>query len=270
MLMGAMNNPANKLLDELCLFGELSFDFVEITIEAEHATPEIIRKQKNRINDIISSYNFGVLGHLPWYFHVAHQYPSILKAYEKETIKALDAACALKAEKVTIHTEFLPTLMGRKALVKGTIETVGRMKKEAEDRGILLCVENMDGASFTIDEFRGLVDGVGVKLTFDIGHANIGGGMGGIEAFMREFKNDIAHVHAHDNFGKDDLHLPIGAGGIDWKKVVKKLRGFYDSTITIETHSPDRGYLEASKEKFETIWYGKRKAGKLYDYPEIA
>jgi sugar phosphate isomerase/epimerase len=267
MLVGAMNNPGNKLLDELCLFGELSFDFVEVTIEAENATPEIIRKQKKRINDIISSYNFGVLGHLPWYFHVAHPYPAILKAYEKESIKAMDAACVLKAEKVTIHTEFLPTIMDRKALVEGTIKTMGRMKREADDRGILLCVENMDGASFTIDEFRRLVDGVGVKLTFDIGHANIGGGIG---AFVKEFKSDISHVHAHDNFGKDDLHLPIGAGGIDWKKVVKTLRGFYDDTVTIETHSQDRDYLRASREKFEIIWYGERKAKKLYDYPEIA
>jgi sugar phosphate isomerase/epimerase len=264
MLLGAMNNPRNRLLDELCLFGELSFDFAEITIEAKGATPETIMREKRKINDIVSSYNFGVLGHLPWYFHVVHPYPSILKAYERENIKALDAASALKAEKVTIHVEFLPTLVDRKELVEGTIRMAGKMKREAEERGILLCVENMDTASFTINEFRRLVDETGVKITFDVGHANIGGN---IRPFMRGLKKEIAHVHAHDNFGKDDLHLPIGAGGIDWEGTAGMLKKFYDGTVTLEIHSHERDYLRISKEKFEEIWYGKKKARKMYEYP---
>jgi len=53
-----------------------------------------------------------------------------------------------------------------------------------------------------------------------------------------------------DHFGKEDQHLPIGAGIIDFSKVVKALKGIgYNDTITLEVFSRDRDYLKMSKKK---------------------
>ena len=61
----------------------------------------------------------------------------------------------------------------------------------------------------------------------------------------------IAHVHASDNFGKEDNHLPIGAGTVDFQKIVKGLINIgYDQTVTFEIFSRDRDYLRISREKF--------------------
>ena len=41
-----MNNPHKKLVDEIHLFGEMNFDYLELTIEHPHARPEFIEKNK--------------------------------------------------------------------------------------------------------------------------------------------------------------------------------------------------------------------------------
>jgi sugar phosphate isomerase/epimerase len=54
----------------------------------------------------------------------------------------------------------------------------------------------------------------------------------------------IAHMHVHDNRGgtsvKDDLHLALGEGSVDYAAIIKSLvnKG-YDSTITMEVKPQD-------------------------------
>ncbi len=90
-----------------------------------------------------------------------------------------------------------------------------------------------------------------------MGHAFLNGGDVSIENMAKKFSDKLLHVHASDNNGKDDLHLPIGAGKINWEKAVKALKAAgYDGTITLEVFSQDTEYLQISKRKFEEIWRG--------------
>ena len=93
------------------------------------------------------------------------------------------------------------------------------------------------------------------KLTLDTGHANMESKGGKrVLGFIERFSGRIAHVHANDNFGKEDNHLPIGAGTIDFPKIIKALKGIgYDGTITLEVFSQDRDYLKISKEKLTVM-----------------
>jgi sugar phosphate isomerase/epimerase len=69
------------------------------------------------------------------------------------------------------------------------------------------------------------------------------------------FPDRIGHLHVSDHFGKEDQHLPIGAGIIDFSKVVKALKGIgYNDTITLEVFSRDRDYLKMSKKKMEELF----------------
>ncbi|MFH1122185.1 MAG: TIM barrel protein, partial [Pseudomonadota bacterium] len=59
----------------------------------------------------------------------------------------------------------------------------------------------------------------------------------------------------NDNFGKEDSHLPIGAGIIDFERILRGLKETqYDSTLTLEVFSRDRDYLKLSKEKIKKMW----------------
>jgi len=268
VIIGAMNSPKSSLAEEIAIFGELSFDFVEITIEAPSATPERIAADKKRILDSLHSYNFGVLAHLPWYFSVAHPYPRVQEAINGEFCKAFDAAAALGAKKVTMHTEFLPAgVQERQVHVAKTIETAKLLEKEARERGLQLLVENYDQGSFSLKEFALLFAEVDIGLTLDIGHASLQEGEG-VEGYIARFKKRISHVHLHDNDRKLDQHLPLGAGKIDVARAVKSLKAFYDGTITLEVHSRERGYLKMSKDALEILWYGRKHHEKNKEYQQ--
>lgn len=266
MLLGAMNDPQKDILEEIKLFGEMGFDFVELAVEAPGGKPEKLLEKKKEIEDLLNSYNFGVLAHFPWYFHLASHYEKIRDAYLAETKKALEAVAEFKAKSVTLHSEFLPSLFrsNRKLLVAQVRESLGMLREKAEEKGITLLLENGFEDAEGFSEF--LPKGVGITL--DLGHANLS--KDGIEGYLRKFKNRISHVHASDNFGKEDNHLPIGAGGIKWKEVLEKLKRFYDGTITLEIHAEDRDYLALSRDKIEILWYGEKKfrENKEYLFPK--
>jgi sugar phosphate isomerase/epimerase len=261
-----MNDPKKGVAGEIALFGEMGFDFFELTLEAPCAHPDRLMKEKKAVRDALSSYNFGVLAHMPWYFSVAHPYQSVQEAINGEFGRAFDAAAGFGAKKVTLHTEFLPAgIEEREVRVARTIEGIGRLRKEAEDRGLELLVENFNAGSFTIKEFKRLFSEVDAGMTLDVGHAFTADGEG-LQNYLAQFRKRVRHVHLHDNDRRSDQHLPLGAGKIDVDRAVKELKSFYDGTITLEVHSQDRDYLRISREKLEILWFGKAKFEENQDY----
>jgi sugar phosphate isomerase/epimerase len=93
-------------------------------------------------------------------------------------------------------------------------------------------------------------------LTLDIGHAHIGSkNERRALQFMDAYPDRIQHIHVSDNFGKEDSHLPIGAGNIRYKEMVKGLKKIgYNGTITVEVFSSDREFLRFSKERVSQLF----------------
>jgi sugar phosphate isomerase/epimerase len=266
MIIGAMNDPKKNVVEELLLFGEMGFDYAEITIEAPCARSDRLQKDRKAVQDALQSYNFGVLAHMPWYFSVAHPYQGIQDAIIREFASSFDAAVALGAKKVTLHTEFLPSgIQERQVHVAKTIDSMKRLEKEATGRGLALLVENFNAGSFSIKEFKQLFSEVDIGMTLDVGHASTKDGEG-LENYIAQFKKRVAHVHLHDNDRRGDLHLPLGAGKINVERAVKDLKAFYDGTITLEVHSDDRDYLKISREKLEILWFGRKRFDENKEY----
>ncbi|MCX6771000.1 MAG: sugar phosphate isomerase/epimerase [Candidatus Micrarchaeota archaeon] len=266
MIIGAMNDPKKNVAEEIALFGEMGFDYFELTIEAPCAHPDKLMKEKKEVQDALSSYNFGVLAHMPWYFSVAHPYPPIQEAINGEFCRAFDAAVEFGAKKATLHSEFLPSgIQERQVHVAKTIENVGKLCKEAEARGLELLVENFNASSFSIKDFKQLFSEVDIGMTLDVGHAFTSDGEG-LENYLAQFRKRVKHVHLHDNDRRTDQHLPLGAGKMDVARAVKELKAFYDGTITLEVHSHDRDYLRISREKLEMMWYGRKKFEENREY----
>src|ERR671924_27624 len=92
-----------------------------------------------------------------------------------------------------------------------------------------------------------------VRFHLDVGHAHLAGDTTG--ELLAAFGDRLAHVHVSDNFGVDDLHLPLGAGSIAWRDVIDRLRGIgYDGTVTLEMHSPEPRHLEVSLRLWREWW----------------
>jgi sugar phosphate isomerase/epimerase len=250
-----MNNPEKEVLEELRFFGEFGFDFVDLAIEGPLALPERLLEKEREIKDVLASHDMFAVAHVPWYFEIGHPYEGIRKAFLKETIKVLETAARFGVEKLGVHLSFPRGKYSENLDIN--ISSIKELVDFGKKYNMTICIENFDIFTFSVSDFHRIFDQVpGVKLLFEIGHANLGLRKGeDMLVFLREFKDRIAHIHAHDNKGGDeDLHSPIGSGAIDWERVIKELKKFYDDTITLEIFAGDMDYLKISKEKFLQLW----------------
>ncbi len=261
MKYGAMNFPIKPILREIEEIGELGFDYVEITMDPPEATPQKILEQKSPIQQLLLRYQMGVVGHLPTFLFTADLYESLRNVSLQETIQALEALAELKAERIVLHPGYI-TGLGKFVMDRAkryAFESIDTILKKANRLGLTICLENMFPQSNFLShpqEFQEVFEKFPeIRLTLDIGHANIGGGKNRSSEFIQRYGYRIGHVHANDNFGKEDNHLPIGAGIIDFTKILKELKDIpYDETITLEVFSRDKDYLKLSKEKVKKMW----------------
>ena len=206
----------------------MGFDYVELTMDPPEAVPQRILAQKRAILEVLHRYGMGITAHLPTFVWTSDLYESLRRASLQENFLALEASAELGIEKVVLHPGFI-TGLGKFLLAH-----------------FLSQPHEFQSVFETFPEIR---------LTLDIGHANLGGGKNRSSEFIRLYGYRIGHVHANDNFGKEDSHLPIGAGIIDFEKIMKELNeAKYDETNTLEVFSKDRDYLKISKEKIKRMW----------------
>ncbi len=261
MRYGAMNFPIKPLPKEIEEIGEMGFDYVELTMDPPEAIPQKIVAQKKKIQEILKRYEMSIMGHLPTFLWTSDLYESLRRVSLQENFDAMEAASELGIRKLVLHPGYI-TGLGKFLLdtARGYgMESIDAILKKAGGLGMTICVENMfPQAHFLTNpqEFQDLFETFpDLRLTLDVGHANLGGGRNKSPEFIHRYGHRIGHVHANDNFGKEDNHLPIGAGIIDFERILKDLReAQYDETITLEVFSRDRDYLKLSKDKLKRIW----------------
>jgi sugar phosphate isomerase/epimerase len=261
MKYGAMNFPIKPLIQEIEEVGKMGFDYVELTMDPPEATPQKILAQKKPIQDLLHRYGMGIIGHLPTFVWTSDLYESLRKVSIQETLDALEAGVELGIEKVVLHPGYISGL-GKFILDKAKgygMESIKTLLNKATSLGMTLCIENMFPQAHFLSkphEFQEVFESFpDLRLALDIGHANLGGGKNKSSEFIHQYGYRISHIHANDNFGKEDNHLPVGAGIIDFEKILKELNeAQYDETLTLEVFSRDREYLKISKDKIKRIW----------------
>jgi sugar phosphate isomerase/epimerase len=173
--------------------------------------------------------------------NIASPSKPILKATLKRLEKSITYASALDAYVWVLHpglrtgvSMFYPGadwLQNR--------ETTLQLFKIANDYGVKIAIENvpepypflMKSVNHFARFFKEVDEDMGIAL--DIGHANINGQT---ERFLTVFADKIVHIHAHDNDGKDDQHLGIGHGTVDWEKIAKLLKEMpYEGVVAVES-----------------------------------
>ena len=89
--------------------------------------------------------------------------------------------------------------------------------------------------------------GENIKLALDVGHSNINGQT---RRFITAFGKKIAHIHAHDNDGKHDLHLGVGHGTVNWQQFATDIKKIgYKGIVSIESFND----VQESIEKLEKL-----------------
>jgi sugar phosphate isomerase/epimerase len=113
-------------------------------------------------------------------------------------------------------------------------------------RGVKVLIENMapkNAYMSTPDEFIEFIktNNVNTHIAFDTGHAHM---VGNSDEFIEKLARHFFMVHITDNDGKNDSHLNIGEGTIEWEKLVGGLQRQNFNGVYI---------VEATKEPMKSV-----------------
>jgi sugar phosphate isomerase/epimerase len=261
MQFGAMNYPIRPVLEEIEAIGALGFDYLELAMDPPEAHHETLRQLSDDIQAGLERYQMGLVCHLPTFIFTADLTASIRRASRQELLASIEVAAHLGAQKAVLHPSCI-TGMGRN--VPALSEQYARQSlAEAVDFAtqtkIDLCLENLFPQLTPFGSMgeweQRFIRYPQLGLTLDIGHAHIGsGGMPCILAFIQRFASRLRHLHASDNRGRRDDHLPIGDGCIDFLAVAEALQQIgYQGGITLEVFSESRVDLVDSRDRLKTM-----------------
>ncbi|MCD6539084.1 MAG: MFS transporter, partial [Candidatus Omnitrophica bacterium] len=193
--------------------------------------------------------------------------------------RTLDLSKEIKADVVTVHPE---------GDTKSFAQNLYPFVLRAEKYGVIIAVENIPESKTTpeitaeymndlfkhiniihdsqkvIFKFRRLLLGQKetpidiyqhIGICFDIGHANLLKG-GAVEFLQRlDPKIKIFNVHVHDNNGKENQHLRVGRGNINFIEVFKELiRRGYDGRLVLEYWLDDPEEVLGDVQKVKKWW----------------
>ena len=212
------------------------FSHWEIVSEGEHYLPMIATS----LESLKDSYNLTYSIHAPFNdINIASLNESVREMSVIELIKIMNIAAEMNIKTVTFHPGLYSMVvsgMEEKSVAnaKRSLRTIDRMAQEC---GVRMCMENLPGFKFflghTADEMMDLLEGTNLPVCVDIGHANT---TGQLDQILDATEGRIMNIHIHDNDGKQDQHLTVGDGNIDFRHVLDKLRG-YSGRYVIESKS---------------------------------
>jgi sugar phosphate isomerase/epimerase len=223
-------------IDELLEVSKLGYPFVEISLDE----PETVTGWIPQLREAKDTYGISFLAHYP-----NEDNPFDVKVLRGKFLPRIKALMVLSQQlgisKATLHF-WIDQRWAPAELIPGKLELLSRIVDYGNEYGITVCIENL---SERAESFGPAFDAIpDLRMTLDIGHAQLLAKQNTSFRFIEDHFSRIAHIHVHDNHGgtsvKDDLHLPLGDGIVDYSAIIASLvnRG-YDSTITMEVKPGD-------------------------------
>jgi sugar phosphate isomerase/epimerase len=259
VLIGAMNHPAQDVLQEIEWMAAMGLGFVDLTLEPPQAASW--RIDRKAIREALQCHGMAVVGHTAYYLPIASGIEEIRRASLDELRRCVDVFAELGVSWMNVHPDRHAPMHDRAFFVQKNIATLGELLPYAGDRGVGLMVENLPGDFNTALQLGELLDPLPeLGLHLDIGHANLLVVQSTVGELLKAYGARLRHVHLHDNKGGSaDLHLPLGTGSVDVRGAVRELKAVrYDGTITLEVFAPDRHHLAYSRDSLQRIWAEER------------
>lgn len=242
-----LGEPLEKITNKIL---EAKINYIEVVDDGFHT---LDKRRVSILDTIGKSYGLKYSVHAPFAdINIASPSKPMLKAMIKRLEKSMAYANALNASIWVFHpglktgvSMFYPGMDWLQNL-----KTTRLLLRKAEDYSVKIAIENVpEPYPFlmkSVEDFAKFYEEINddIGLVFDVGHANLNGQ---IERFLTVFKDKIVHVHLHDNDGKEDQHLGIGYGTVNWENVAKLLKkAAYNKALIVES-------VEHVKESMEKL-----------------
>jgi len=255
MQLGLMNHPVLPVAEEVEAIAGAGFDFVDLTLEPPGAWPV----DAAEIGRLLHELGVVAVGHTSPHLPIASPFDGLRDRAHEILRRCFAVFAEIGVERVNVHPDPMPRVIPAAEVSRRNADAVAALTEQAEAAGVRLMVENMGRSFATVDDLRPLFEAA-PRLLFhlDVGHAHMSRAAGEpnrTAALLEAFGDRLAHVHVHDNLALDDLHLPLGAGSVDWTEVARLLRGSgYDGTVTIEIFARDPVHVETSTRLWRDWW----------------
>ena len=147
----------------------------------------------------------------------------------REIFSAAEAAAILGVRHFVFHPgpekSYQPAPEERIRRMNNAAEIINEVCEHCQKLGIGIVLENMLPHLF-FGNMRdmlwiiGAIESPIVGTCLDTGHAFISGN---VYRILYKLSGHLQFLHANDNFGKEDEHLPPGRGKIDWHRLLHEL-----------------------------------------------
>lgn len=257
MQIGAMNHPKHDVLGEIRWMAEMGLDFIDLTLEPPAAASW--RIDAKQIRKAIGDHGLGIVGHTPYYVPIGSPIEEIRKAAVAELKRCLERFAEIGAKWMNVHADRYAPMHDRAFYIEQDIQSLRELLETSRQVGVGVMVENIPRDFNNARQLGELLDPLpNLGLHLDIGHANLLVDHNTTEEILAAHSGRLRHVHLHDNLGgSGDLHLPLGAGTMDVARHVRALKATgYDGTITLEVFTPDKTYLQYSRDVLLRVWSG--------------
>jgi sugar phosphate isomerase/epimerase len=217
--------------DDIVFLKENGFDFGEVILKDCDARLYWSRLDVSRL----AGPDFRLITHGP---HEGD--PTSLKNlwenYHPALKATIDTTALINANFLTVHLWMDPRYVSGPQMIEKK-RAFKDLFLYARSKGVTLSLENLSETAS--DLAYSLDDILNSSITLDIGHGQLLTQLNTSFGIIAQLSGKIQHVHIHDNSGgngvKDDLHLPIGDGIIDFEAVLKALLDSgYNKTFTLE------------------------------------
>lgn len=256
-----VSSPAFCFADLSQNFEEFSKHFRYWEIVSEYHND--IKLYKTALRELKASYHLGLSVHAPFSdINAASLNKDVREFSQKKVMDTIKVCGELGIGVVTVHPGYYGPLsrFGPKEIPILNKEFARRLDKAAVEHGVNVGLENMpyDGTldCATLAQMQAVLEGTGLAITLDIGHAHQ---QGVLDDFLA-LRDRIVNIHIHDNFGKKDEHLVLGTGNCDLEGYLNRLfpipNKAYTGGVVIECNNLPEGirskaYLEALAKKLD-------------------
>jgi len=156
--------------------------------------------------------------------------------------EAFDLAPYFHPLKIVCHAGFDERyyVFGEDLWLESSIKTWEELLVPAENYGTLIALENTyEQSPEMLRRLFDALDSERVCFCLDVGHFNVYS-YEPLSRWLDRLGPYLRHLHLHDNFGRQDEHLPVGKGTFPFAELFAMLkRKKIKPTVTLEAHKPE-------------------------------
>jgi sugar phosphate isomerase/epimerase len=244
-----LNHPNHDVVEEIAWMADMGLEFLDLSLEPPAAASWKVNPRA--IRAALERHGMKVVGHTAFYLPVANSFELVRKAAVEELCRCLRIFGEVGARWMNIHPDRYTPFHDRAFFISRNLESLRELLPEAERQGVGLMVENLPGEFNDAHQLGELLDPLSeLGLHLDFGHAQLLVPHDTSEEILARYASRLRHVHLHDNKGGgEDMHAPVN-------RTVRSLKGRgYDGTITLEVFTPDRHYLQYSRDVLQRAWH---------------